>query len=121
MSDLQLNAQDDVLLESLVLAASDNVVRAPPSDRSDYAAERRRVYVETGGAGDVYLGTGDAWVNVSETTGLIANLFGGGAVQAPEGGPADAGELAFGSARIYEDATGEVVVEDAAGNTTILS
>jgi hypothetical protein len=77
-NDLQLSDQDEVLLESLVLAASDNVARAPASDRDQYAPERRRAFVETSGAGNVYLGTGSAWVDVSENTGLLSSLFGGG-------------------------------------------
>lgn len=77
-NDLQLSDQDEVLLESLVLAASDNVARAPPSDRDQFAPERRRAFVETGGDENVYLGTGNAWVDVSENTGLLSSLFGGG-------------------------------------------
>jgi len=77
-NDLQLSDQDGVLLESLVLAASDNVARAPASDRDQYAPERRRAFVETSGAGNVYLGTGSAWVDVSENTGLLSKLFSGG-------------------------------------------
>lgn len=77
-NDLQLSDQDEVLLESLVLAASDNVARAPASDRDQYAPERRRAFVETSGAGNVYLGTGSAWVDVSENTGLLSKLFSGG-------------------------------------------
>lgn len=77
-NDLQLSDQDEVLLESLVLAASDNVARAPASDRDQYAPERRRAFVETSGAENVYLGTGSAWVDVSENTGLLSKLFSGG-------------------------------------------
>jgi len=77
-NDLQLSDQDEVLLESLVLAASDNVARAPASDRDQYAPERRRAFVETSGAGNVYLGTGSTWVDVSENTGLLSKLFSGG-------------------------------------------
>jgi len=77
-NDLQLSDQDEVLLESLVLAASDNVTRAPGSDRSQFAPTRRRVFVETDGNENVYLGTGNAWVDVSENTGLLSSLFGGG-------------------------------------------
>ena len=78
MSDLKLNAEDEVLLESLVLAASDNVARAPASDRDQFAPERRRAFVETSGDENVYLGTGDAWVEVSNATGLVSSLFQGG-------------------------------------------
>lgn len=77
-NDLQLSDQDEVLLESLVLAASDNVTRAPGADRSQFAPTRRRVFVETDGNENVYLGTGNAWVDVSENTGLLSSLFGGG-------------------------------------------
>jgi len=77
-NDLQLSDQDEVLLESLVLAASDNVARAPASDRDQFAPERRRAFVETSGDENVYLGTGNAWIDVSENTGLLSKLFSGG-------------------------------------------
>ena len=77
-NDLQLSDQDEVLLESLVLAASDNVARAPASDRDQFAPERRRAFVETSGNENVYLGTGSEWVDVSENTGLLSKLFSGG-------------------------------------------
>jgi len=77
-NDLQLSDQDEVLLESLVLAASDNVARAPASDRDQFAPERRRAFVETSGNENVYLGTGSTWVDVSENTGLLSKLFSGG-------------------------------------------
>lgn len=80
MSDLKLSAEDEVLLESLVLAASDNVARAPASDRDQFAPERRRAFVETSGDENVYLGTGDAWVDVSENTGFVSALLGSDSV-----------------------------------------
>lgn len=121
MSNLKLDNQDRVLLESLAVAAVDDVVRAQPSARSDYAPESGRVFEETTGNEDVFLGTGSSWVNVSDATPFVADVLSGGTVEATDDGPANAGELSFSNTRLYEDANGEVVVEDSAGNTTTLS
>jgi len=77
MSDLRLSDADEVLLESLVLSAADNVAKAESSKRANHAPTRRRAYVETD-TDNVYLGTGSQWVDVSENTGLLSSLFDGG-------------------------------------------
>lgn len=42
-------------------------------------------------------------------------------VRSREGGPANAGSLRTSNCRIYEDSNGELVAEDSAGNTSVIS
>lgn len=67
---LDLDADGDVLLESVLRATSDNTVVRESSVRSDFAPTSGRVFDETD-TDDVYLGTGSQWVNISDVTALV--------------------------------------------------
>jgi len=130
MSDLRLSDADEVLLESLVLSAADNVAKAESSKRANHAPTRRRAYVETD-TDNVYLGTGSQWVDVSENTGILSALFAGGDLTANSidsgsvttdsasvTNQVDAGSVNTGDATIDGDTAGLSVSE---GRTSELS
>lgn len=74
-----------------------------------------------GGAGSIFIEVEADATRVAEFHDTGVTQFPSGRIEVIAGGPNNTGALEFANTRIYEDANGEIVAEDSAGNTTVLS